>query len=66
MNTALDIFTAQDMLNQFKVSSFPTMEDKHRDRLHRDVYMIAHPNLDEYKPKVLSLKDLAHTMNRSR
>jgi hypothetical protein len=61
MNKALDIFIAQDILNQFKVSSFPYMKKDQKESLHKEFHKIANPNIWD-KPKVLSLKDIAQML----
>lgn len=64
MNKALDIFIAQDILNQFKVSSFPYMKREQKENLHKEIHKIANPNVWE-KPRVLSLRDVAGMLGGS-
>jgi hypothetical protein len=59
MNQALNIFISQDVLTQFKISSFPHMEKKDKEKLHKDYHKMANPFLWENQSRQLSLRDIA-------
>jgi hypothetical protein len=59
MNEALDIFIAQEILHQFKVSSFPNMSKNDKSVIHKEYHKIAYPSNWSKKINKLSLKEIA-------
>lgn len=62
MNKALDVFMAQDILTQFKISSFPYMKKDQKESLHRSMHKLANPDIWENQTRKLSLRDIASAL----
>lgn len=63
---AMNVLEAREMLSQMAVADYPHLKKEQRQRLHRDVFTRANPNIFDAPKRVVTLQDVARMLGNGR